>query len=211
MSKENYDKNINGHIEKFFKEIINWFQKNGRNFAWRKPDCSAYEILISEILLRRTMANRVQEVFIELVRRYPNSKKLSEAEPKEIINIISTLGLHNRYKILIEAAKYLNRSTNITFNSLRNIKGVGNYIAGAFCIFYFGKNIPIIDSNIKRIFNRYFQISSKNEIVKILKIVPKQRIREFYYGIIDLGALICKFKPKCNICPLFESCLYHKI
>lgn len=192
----------------FFEAIINWFRENGREFAWRRSKYTAYEILISEILLRRSMANRVQTVFTKLISRYPNSKELSEADPKDIEQIISTLGLKNRYKVLIEAANYLNRTTDYKFESIRGIKGVGDYISGAFMIFYKGENVPIVDSNIKRIFTRYFKKTLDDEISAILRQIPRKRVREFYYGLIDLGSLVCKPKPNCIQCPLQKSCSY---
>lgn len=192
----------------FFEVILNWFQENKREFAWRKNKCTAYEVLISEILLRRSMANRVQVVFIKLINRYPNSKELSKAIPNDVMKIISTLGLENRYETLIRAAKYLNQTSNYTFEAIKSIKGIGDYISGAFMIFHKGENIPIIDSNIKRIFTRYFRKTSDDEISTILKQIPRKRIREFYYSLIDLGSLVCKPKPNCIQCPLIRSCSY---
>lgn len=191
----------------FFKGIIEWYIKNGRNFSWRRSDCSAYEILIAEILLRRTMAERVEIVFNKLIKKYPSSLELEKANNYDIQCLIKSLGLRNRDQILINTAKYLNSTSNYNLESLMAIKGIGHYISGAFLVFFKGINIPIIDSNIQRIFNKYFKITSEKEIKKILKKVPNKNVKEFYYGSLDFGAIICKPKPECSICILRSSCL----
>lgn len=195
------------NIKSFFETIFKWYDKYGRNFSWRKLNPSAYEILISEILLRRTMAERVEEIYKNLIKKYPTSKSLENADKEDIIKIIDSLGLKNRCESLIEAAKYLNRNSNYTLDSLKKVNGVGDYISGAFFIFYKGKSIPIIDSNIKRVFKRYFKISTGNEIKAILKQIPDSDAKKFYYGIIDFGALICKPKQNCLNCFLLKTCL----
>ena len=47
-----------------------------------------------------------------------------------------------------------------------------------------------------------------DEISAILRQIPRKRVREFYYGLIDLGSLVCKPKPNCIQCPLQKSCSY---
>ena len=201
----------NNHRGGEFNEvIIRWFSDNGRDFPWRKEENTAYEVLMAEILLRRTMAERVKGVFNELIAEFPTSNDLVKVNPKKLIKLISTLGLIDRYKTIIEAAKYLNDNQDCTFESLQSLNGVGDYIAGAFMIFYKGENHPIIDSNIRRIFKRYFEISNDKEISSYLIENFPKRIKKFYYGIIDFGALICKPKPNCNICPMSNSCKYFK-
>ena len=43
-------------------EIINWGKKNLRNYPWRETN-NIYEIIIAEILLHRTKANQVLEIY----------------------------------------------------------------------------------------------------------------------------------------------------
>jgi len=192
----------------FRRKILSWYDKYGRDFVWRKHKATAYEILISEILLRRTMAERVQKVFIELVKKYPTCKDLSTANPKDIAKLISSLGLLKRSNVLIEAAKYLSENSDYNFESVKKINGIGYYISGAFMIFYKGQNFPIVDSNIRRVLSRYFGVNDENKIKVMLEELPKKGVREFYYGLIDFGSLICRPIPRCSECMLGEFCQY---
>lgn len=192
--------------KQFFKTIIKWYNDNGRNFNWRKEGCSAYEVLISEILLRRSMAERVQQVFENLIDRYPDSKSLSKANPQDVKEIISPLGLQERHMTLIEAARFLDVSPDYSYEAIKSVKGIGHYTCGAFMIFYRGENCPVVDSNIRRVVTRYFGVKSDDEIIDILSGFKEKNVKRLYYGIIDFGALICKPKPKCKKCPLIHSC-----
>lgn len=199
------------NIKDFFEVIVKWYDRFGRNFSWRKPNSSAYEVLISEILLRRTIAERVEKVFKPFIKKYPNQLSLKNADPEELQEVICSLGLTERYKCLIQAAIYLDQPSDFSLESLKRIKGVGDYISGAFLIFYKNQNHPIIDSNIRRIFKRYFRIMSDNQIKSILtRNANLTRLKDFYYGIIDFGALVCKPKPVCTKCQLFNSCETNK-
>lgn len=154
------------------------------------------------------MAERVEIVSNKLIKKYPSSLELEKANNYDIQCLIKSLGLRNRDQILINAAKYLNSTSNYNLESLMAIKGIGHYISGAFLVFFKGINIPIIDSNIQRIFNKYFKITSEKEIKKILKKVPNKNVKEFYYGFLDFGAIKKDFIPNTTMVPELGAILW---
>ncbi len=179
-------------------------------FKWRDKNRTAYDVLISEILLRRTTAIRVEEIFLELINKYPENKILENANSDELIVIISKLGLKSRYKTLIEAAKYIGQAPRYNYDTLKQINGIGDYIAGAFMIFFKRENFPIVDSNIRRIFFRHFSINSEKKVINLLSKINIENIDDYYYALIDFGALVCTPKPKCFFCPFKKSCKYNE-
>lgn len=194
----------------FFESILDYNRSHKREFAWRNKSASGYEILVSEILLRRTMAARVNTIFKVLISKYPSSANISSAKCEDVEKIIYPLGLKNRCRTLIEAARYLNSHKKHSLKSLMAIPGVGEYTAGAFLIFHLGKNYPIIDTNVRRLFRRYFNVEFDEEIKRILILLPEGEVKDFYYGLLDFSASICRPHPLCYKCPIRRNCFTQK-
>jgi len=101
---------------------------------------------------------------------------------------------------------------------LIGLPGVGLYTARALLCFGFGKDVSLVDVNVARILSRVFGVlerkrrPSEDEILWSLaaKIVPKGLGPQYNETLLDHAALICKKKPKCNICPVAKLCEYFK-
>jgi len=100
--------------------------------------------------------------------KYPTGSAESETNFKDIKKVTEHLGLHWRAKHFSEATKYIIERCNGTFpedyDKLREIPGVGEYIAGAISTVCFNKPAPVVDSNIARFINRYFGLNLSGEI-----------------------------------------------
>lgn len=92
--------------------LMEWSEDNLRGFPWRNTD-STYEVLIAEILLQRTDANKVEPVYRKFVETYPGFDKLAEAEVDDVASVLEPLGLQNkRGKALVRIAKaYLGKQS----------------------------------------------------------------------------------------------------
>ena len=100
---------------------------------------------------------------------------------------------------------------------LLDLPGIGPYTARALQAFAFEKEVTVIDTNIERIMLRYFWAKAEHERTelekRLLKVITdkaaKQHIpfaRYFFQALMDFGALVCKAKPQCSICPLKMTC-----
>ena len=105
----------------------------------------------------------------------------------------------------------------ITREELKALPGVGEYIAGAVLSIAFNQKAWIVDSNIVRIFKRYFGVEISKEgrrdrhIIEMAKIyVSTKRPREANLAIIDFAALVCTpRKPNHEECPLKDRCFIY--
>jgi A/G-specific adenine glycosylase len=101
---------------------------------------------------------------------------------------------------------------------LFSIRGLGPYTVGAILSFAFEQRAPAIDGNVSRVIARYFCIEEN-----ICKTSTKRTIHHLAENLLDphkpwvsaealieLGALICTAKPRCEECPLQEKCVAHK-
>lgn len=104
-----------------------------------------------------------------------------------------------------------------TYEELRYLRGVGDYIASAVCCFRYRLPIIVVDTNTVRIMGRLFGIvtnaeSRRNKQIRDLHnwVLDIQNPREYNYGLLDLGAMICLPKnPYCDICPLSSYCIFN--
>lgn len=202
------------------RKIIIWFKKHGRVFPWRQtkdPFC----ILIAEMMLRRTKADQVISVYDNFLRKFKDINMLADADINQVRNILYPLGLSWRIPGFIKMARELREKYQSRIPSnreqLKSLPGVGDYVAGAVLSFAYDKNEWIVDSNIVRIFRRFFGISTSHEgrrdrhIIEIAKNYSSgPDIRSALFGILDLAALVCHPRdPYCKGCPLKKKCFYY--
>lgn len=207
--------------EFFISNIIKWGSDNFRKFDWRK-DLNPYKVLISELMLQRTTATQVKIVFPMFIEKYPNTKKLSSSNPEGLIKIIKPLGLYQRRLNVLKTVavqieqKFSGKIPN-NYDQLIDLFGVGKYIANAILCFSFNKKAAIVDTNIIRIFQRFFNFKSDKKYIETDKkiwefaenLIPEEKIQLYNYALLDFGNLICKSKnPECDVCILKENCCF---
>jgi A/G-specific adenine glycosylase len=203
----------------FRRRIISWYKKNGRLYPWRKEK-DPFKVLVAEMMLRRTKADQVVPVYEQFCREFPNVETLARATREDVENILRPLGLKWRVPAFTMMArevveKYHSRIPD-NREGLISLPGVGEYVAGAVLSIAYGKNEWLVDSNIVRIFKRYFGIKTSKEgrrdkhVIEMAKIyVSGKEPGRATMGILDITALICKpRKPECEKCPLRIHCHY---
>lgn len=197
-------------------ELFRWYEDNGRNYAWRS-ESDDWKILSVEILLQRTRADAVSRVYPKFIDRYPEPSTLHSADKEELKDLIEQLGFVNqRAKTLGEVADYIvvENGGQIPSNSeeLKQCYRVGDYVAKALSIFARGNSTYLVDSNIARVIGRAFDIElgsqpHKNtrfkDLMKYLTPGHGSLTADYYYALIDLGALVCTPNIKSHQrCPL---------
>ncbi len=197
--------------------MLSFWHENGRHqFPWRKTE-DPWKLLIAEVLLRKTTSEQVVPVY----------EKLSVYTPTHLINtdvtiletILLPLGINKiKAKQLKKAALFFNSRNStgeLTDSELRSLPGVGRYISNMVRSGAYEIPAPGLDANMIRVLARFFGFQSNRKRPRedssfwkfAVDIVPLQNSREFNWGVLDFGALICTFhKPKCNVCPLRTDC-----
>jgi len=168
------------------------------------------------MMLQQTQVKTVIPYFERWMKRFPNIVSLSQASIDEVIKLWEGLGYYSRARYLHESAIKLvqNGFTEITEDSLNNIKGLGPYTKGALLSFAFNKRAAAVDGNVLRVMSRLTQFeedislpSSRKEIEKrTLESLPQEHPWVAMEALIELGATVCKKKPECLKCPLLSQC-----
>ncbi len=206
-------------INKFRQKILRWFRKNQRGYPWRDTE-DPFRILIAEMMLRRTKADQVKPVYEQFFKEFPDIESVADADNQKIQKVLYPLGLKWRTPAFGLVAREIREKYNCKVpdmrESLQQLPGVGEYVAGAVLSIGYRKREWIVDSNIVRLFKRYFGIRTSKEgrrdkhVIEMAKVyVSCKDPRKANLAILDFTALICTPEnPACNKCPLNKKCNY---
>lgn len=208
-------------IKTFQKCLISWFNLNGRRFPWREHRRSPYEILIAEIMLQKTKAENIIPTYLKFIEKYPGFEALSKANPNELQQDLKVLGLSNvRSKNILKLAQEIRKIGFIPSEreKLLTLPGIGPYIANAFLLAAYNQRLPVVDTNVRRLYERVFSLKSKKDPRRDKKIwtfaekvLPKNNYKEFTWALMDFCASVCKAKnPLCSSCPIRSICEHGK-
>ncbi|MEQ6360497.1 hypothetical protein V7D15_12545 [Thermoanaerobacter thermohydrosulfuricus] len=209
--------------EVFVRMLLRWWEKNKRDFPWRHTK-NPYEVLVAEMLLRKTTAQQVEKIYSAFLSRYPNPKTLAEADEDELRKILRPLGMeHTRAKLLKKFGEVVEEKYGGHIPSdcaaLLKLPCVGMYAANAVLSLVYSKDVPMVDTNFIRIVERVFGFKSRKARARCdkelwefaQKLVPKGASREFNLAVLDLAAAVCTAgTPQCSKCPLTAVCAYFK-
>ncbi len=203
------------------QELLEWFKTAARVFPWRSGS-DPYNVLIAEMMLRRTQARQVVAVYERFLWKYPDAYHLDQAPAEEVAVVLYPLGLGWRadnFKIL--ARELVSRHKGIVprqREALLALTGVGPYVAEAVRCFAYNEPAVIMDTNTVRVAARYFGFDYNPEsrrrkpvIQAVSRLVDEQHPSSSNYALLDFAAVVCKAqKPEHNKCPLAPRCAYYK-
>lgn len=214
MTLEKNSLNLSFDSEKLRK----WFFFNRRALPWRENP-SPYEVWISEVMLQQTQVSVVIPYFKKWMELFPTISALAEAPIEKVIKAWEGLGYYSRARNLKSGAEYLCRQHDgelpENYRDLKEVKGLGPYTIGAILSFAFKEKVPAVDGNVLRVLSRFFAIEDPIDKGKTQKrirdlcfsLLPDDEPWIIMEALIELGALVCQKKAKCNECPLRDQCL----
>jgi A/G-specific adenine glycosylase len=198
----------------FRRALRSWYRKNRRDLPWRRTT-DPYAILVSEFMLQQTQVATVIPYYNEWLRRFPTVADLAAASEDDVLHAWQGLGYYSRARYLRAAAiaigrKPFSRSPGL----IRNLPGVGRYTANAVATFAFDQSVPIVEANISRVLSRLFDLqtpidtsSGREQLWSYAgQLLPRRNPREHNSALMELGALVCGTRPKCDVCPVKRFC-----
>jgi A/G-specific adenine glycosylase len=167
-------------------------------------------------MLQQTTTAAVAPYFAQFVERWPTVEDLAAADEAEVMAAWAGLGYYSRARNLVEAARVVAERGAFpdTEDGLRQLPGVGAYIAAAVAAIAFERRAVVVDANVERVVSRLFAIGEplpqarKAIRERTCDITPGERAGDFAQAMMDLGATICTPRqPRCLLCPLSDPCL----
>jgi A/G-specific adenine glycosylase len=203
----------------FFQEnIIKWFNENGRDFPWRKKNLTPYQLVIAEVLLQRTKAETISKFYPLFLKKYPSWKSLNKTRLAALEKVLKPIGLYKqRAALLKKLAKEMILLKGILPKEKAKIEKLpfaGQYITNAILQFVYNKPAPLLDINMARVLERFFEPRKLSDIrydsylqELAWKIIDHKKSKKINWGILDYAAKICTIKnPSCIKCALRIKC-----
>jgi A/G-specific adenine glycosylase len=201
------------------EKLITWYKKHKRDLPWRNIN-DPYKIWLSEIILQQTQVIQGLNYYIKFIESFPTVNDLANAPEDKVMRLWQGLGYYSRARNLHAAAKTIKTNHKgkfpNTYESIKELKGVGDYTAAAISSFAFGLPHAVVDGNVYRVLSRLFNINTpinstqgkKDFQLLANELLNKKQPALYNSGIMEFGALWCKPQnPKCEECPLQEHCL----
>jgi A/G-specific adenine glycosylase len=202
--------------------LLSWFRKNMRPLPWRET-YSPYAIWISEIMLQQTRMDRGSVFFERWMQHFPTLQSVADAHPDALLKAFEGLGYYSRVRNIQKTAQILAREHGGVFpsdpDSLLALPGIGDYTAGAILSIAFNLPYPAVDANVERVFSRIFDIAmpvkspAASDFIRHMatSLIPRGQARQFNQALMELGALLCGKKARCENCPVKQFCQAHRL
>ncbi|MCH8196059.1 MAG: A/G-specific adenine glycosylase, partial [Chloroflexi bacterium] len=116
-------------------------------------------------MLQQTQADRVIPKYREFLQWFPDFRSLAQASTGDVIRAWSPLGYNMRavrlHRLARQVMERFDGRLPQDVESLRGLDGVGEYTASAVACFAFGKEVAVIDTNVRRVVRRPFWETSE--------------------------------------------------
>lgn len=195
-------------VESFQTKIFDFYQQNRRSFPWRMTT-DRYAIMVSEVMLQQTQADRVARRFPLWLERFPDVQALASASLREVLDAWSGLGYNSRGQRLHRAASMIVEQHGGEVPGdpaqLIGLPGIGAYTSRSIPVFADNLDLAAVDTNIRRVLihelNLPESITPKALMEVAEEVLPKGRSCDWHNALMDYGAMELTSK-KTGIAPL---------
>lgn len=202
--------------------VLSWYAAHARDLPWRRPDASAWSVLVSELMLQQTPVVRVLPVHEAWLERWPTPADLAAEQSGEAVRAWGRLGYPRRALRLHAAATAIveryDGEVPGAYDELLTLPGVGDYTAAAVASFAFGRRHVVLDTNVRRVLARTLagvefpsQSVTKAEREQAAAVLPDDEATAATWAVavMELGALVCTAAgPRCGDCPVADRCAW---
>ena len=199
--------------------LIEWYGRHHRELPWRESR-DPYRIWISEVILQQTRVVQGIDYYRRFIDRFPDPGSLAAAPEDEVLKLWQGLGYYSRARNLHAAARQIVRDHGgifpRTYETVRALRGVGDYTAAAICSIAFGLPYATVDGNVYRVLSRLFDLALPidgnrgRQAFSELAAAMLDPLRPGLHNqaLMEFGALHCvPLSPDCLGCPLSDRCL----
>ncbi|OGY79382.1 MAG: hypothetical protein A3B74_00895 [Candidatus Kerfeldbacteria bacterium RIFCSPHIGHO2_02_FULL_42_14] len=201
-------------VRKFEQTLLDFYKLHGRrNLPWRKSSISPYEVWVSEIMLQQTQVSRVIVYYERFLKRFPTIFHLARASWEKFLPYYAGLGYYRRGRNMLATARIIVNDFGGEFprekKLLCKLPGIGEYTAAAILSFAFGEQYLAFDTNLQKVFGRYF-FGNRHAVFNRTLLDKALRADRHILNaaIMDFANSVCLNAPRCPECPLVRQCRY---
>jgi A/G-specific adenine glycosylase len=194
-------------------ELLAWYRAIGRDLPWRATR-DPYRILVSEVMLQQTQVERVIPFYRRFLELFPDERALVAASTEAIHRAWKGLGYPSRVERLQAACREVLARGGLwpdTPAGLRELPGIGPYTSGAVACFAFARAVPVVDTNVARVYARRDGLALPLDRDAIWEHAASEVSAAdpvaYTNALMDLGATVCTARtPRCTVCPWLARC-----
>jgi A/G-specific adenine glycosylase len=204
--------------------LLQWYDEHARDLPWRRPEASAWSVLVSEFMLQQTPVARVLPVHEAWLARWPTPAHLAGEPAGEAVRAWGRLGYPRRALRLHAAATAIVADHGGVvpddYDALLSLPGIGDYTAAAVASFAYGRRHVVLDTNVRRVFARTLAgvelpavAVTRAERDAAAGVLPDDEptAATWSVAVMELGALVCTAaRPRCEDCPVVDLCAWHR-
>jgi endonuclease-3 len=174
-----------------------------------------FQLLVATVLSAQCTDKRVNQTTPDLFKKYPDPKKMAEAEIKDIQRLVKSTGF---YRAKAKNIKSLSSKIITEFDgkvpddleSLITLPGVGRKTANVVLGHAFGIPGMTVDTHFGRLSRRFGWSKSLDPVkveFEVADLIPKREWTNLSQRLIWHGRRVCHSrKPACGACPLAKYC-----
>jgi A/G-specific adenine glycosylase len=199
------------------ERLLAWYAAHRRDLPWRAAPgetADPYRVWLSEVMLQQTRVETVRPYYARWLECFPTLQALADAPLDDVLKAWEGLGYYSRarnfHRAVREVAASYGGAVPDDPADFRSLPGVGRYTAGAVMSIAFGREEPLVDGNVRRVFARWLDDPDPAE-VELWRLaealVPGASPGELNQALMELGATVCTpRKPRCEACPAAPFC-----
>ena len=199
--------------------LLEWYGINGASFPWRNRDASDYERICVEVLLQRTRRETVSAIYEAFFCEFPTWESLASCPEDKLGVKLKPLGLWKRRAASLKAlASYaFERGGQFpsTFEELKEVPAVGQYVGNAILLFQHHQARPLVDVNMARVIERVVRPRKLADIrydpwlQSAASWLVRDRPIETNWATLDFASSLClSRRPMCDGCMLQRRCAF---
>ncbi len=197
--------------------VLQYFRKEMPEVETELAYGSTFQLLVAVILSAQCTDKRINEVTPALFRRYPDAKAMAQAEPEDVLELISSVSYPNaKADHLVRMARKLvemhDGEVPSDMNLLLELPGVGRKTANVIQSVAFGKSTMAVDTHVFRVSHRLGLVSAKDDtpykVERMLtKNIPEGDIPRAHHWLLLHGRYVCTARrPHCEQCCFNDVC-----
>ncbi len=204
--------------------VLEWYDEHARDLPWRRPEASAWSVMVSEFMLQQTPVSRVLPVHAAWLERWPTPAALATESSGEAVRAWGRLGYPRRALRLHAAAVAIVSEHGGVVpddrDALLALPGVGDYTAAAIATFAYGRRHVVLDTNVRRVLARMVSgvefparsvTRAERDLAAALLPADEPTAATWSVAAMELGALVCTAdRPRCGACPVRDLCAWHE-
>lgn len=178
---------------------------------------SIFQLLVAVILSAQCTDKRVNMVTPALFHKYPDARRMAQAEPKDLLEYMGSISYPNsKAQHLIQMARILvedhEGEVPQDMDELLKLPGVGRKTANVVQAVAFGQATMAVDTHVFRVSHRLGLVSKRDNTPykvekELVKNIPTALIPRAHHWLLLHGRYICTARaPKCAKCALASIC-----